>query len=194
MRSAMRISVMTLGLLLMLILTVQASGPCPDDPEMFKDCDPDAPPFYVVMNRSFESLDRAGTGCQPIILEHPECADCCGDDEACTLAEADLEENVCPLLASKMDWADDGQTEIVYQMCCDCVEGQEGSWKYRVRLLYPDGSCPIDPDNPGCYQGTPPGTGIDQPAPIIIGSLSLIGMALLLAGLVVRRRSQQFAA
>ncbi len=194
MRSTLRISALVLVLVLLLIpLTVQASGPCPDDPEMSKDCIPEAPPFYVIINRSLEDLNRAGTGCQPIILEHSDCTDCCGQDDACLLAEADVEQNVCPALAVEVDWQDNGQTEIVYQMCCDCLESEEGNWKYRVRLLHQDGTCPIDPDNPGCYEGLPPGTGIDLPTPIIIGGLFLIGAALLAAGLVVRRRSLQVA-
>jgi hypothetical protein len=193
MRSIARFSVLILVLLLLAPLAAQAEGPCPDDPEAFKDCNPEAPPFYVVINRSFEDLNRAGTGCQPIILEHPECEDCCGEDEACATAEADLEENICPLLAAEVEWMDDGQTEVVYQMCCDCSQSSEGTWKYRVRILSSDGTCPIDPDNPGCYEGLPPGTGIDLPAPVIVAGLAIIGAVLLAGGVMVRRRNPQVA-
>ncbi len=194
MRSTLRISALVLVFLLQLMpLTVLASGPRPDGPEMSKDCIPEAPPFYVIINRSFEDLNRAGTGCQPIILEHTDCTDCCGEDDACLIAETDIEQNVCPALAAEVDWVDGGQTEIVYQMCCDCLESEEDSWKYRVRLLHQDGTCPIDPDNPGCYEGRPPGTGIDLPTPIIIGGFFLIGAVLLATGLVVRHRSLQVA-
>jgi hypothetical protein len=194
MRSTLRISALVLLLFLLLVpLAVQASGPCPDDPEAFKDCNPEAPPFYVVINRSFQDLDRAGTGCQPIILENPDCEDCCGEDEDCMLAEADLEQNVCPMLAEEVDWMDQGQTEVVYQMCCDCSESDEGAWTYRLRLLQEDGTCPIDPDNPGCYEGLPPGTGIDLPAPVIVAGLALIGAVLVAGGLVMHRRSLQSA-
>jgi hypothetical protein len=55
--------------------------------------------------------------------------------------------------------------------------------------LSEDGTCPIDPDNPGCYDGLPPGTGIDLPAPVIIAGLALIGAALLAGGAWMRRRS-----
>ena len=194
MRSTVRISTLVLVLFLLLIpLAAQADGPCPDDPEASKDCNPEAPPFYVVINRSFEDLDRAGTGCQPIILENPDCTDCCGEDEDCAAAEAELEQIVCPMLAEEVEWMDAGQTEVVYQMCCDCSQSDDGEWAYRVRLLHADGTCPIDPDNPGCYEGLPPGTGIDLPAPVIIAGLALMGAALLAGGVVMRRRSLQAA-
>ena len=190
MRLTFRSAAIALVLLLLLApLTTQASGPCPDDPELSKDCYPDTPPFYVVINRSFEDLHRTGSGCQPIILNHPNCEDCCGEDKACFDAEADLETRVCPMLAAEVEWENAGQTEIVYQMCCDCSTSAEGIWKYRVRLLHEDGTCPIDPDNPGCYEGLPPGTGIELPAPLIIGGLAAIGMVLLGGGLLVRRRT-----
>ena len=74
MRLTFRSAAIALVLLLLLApLTTQASGPCPDDPELSKDCYPDTPPFYVVINRSVEDLDRTGSGCQPIILNHPNC-------------------------------------------------------------------------------------------------------------------------
>jgi hypothetical protein len=192
MRSTVRISALVLLLFLLLVpLAVQADGegPCPDDHEAFKDCNPEAPPFYVVINRTFEDLDRAGTGCQPIILENPDCEACCDADQACADAEADLEQNVCPLLVAQVDWVDPAQTEVVYQMCCDCTQSEDGNWWYRVRLLHQDGTCPIDPDNQGCYEGLPPGTGIDLPAPVIIAGLALMGGALLAGGIVMRRRS-----
>jgi hypothetical protein len=166
-----------------------AGANCPDDPELSKDCYPTAPPFYVVMNRQFEDLTRAGTGCQPIILNHPDCEDCCNlQDPACQAAEDDLQTRACPVLASRVDWSNSTGTEIVYQMCCGSSAACEGKWFYRIRLLQEDGTCPIDPDNSGCYDCLPPGTGIDLPAPFIIGGLAAIGAALLAAGVVVRRR------
>jgi len=165
---------------------------CPDDPDI--PCVSETPPFYVVINRDFEDLTRTGSGCQPIILNHPDVEDCCGESEALLEAEADVEQNVCPLLADRVAWEELGDTPtvIVYQMCCDC-SADTSEWRYKVRLLQPDGTCPIDPANSGCYEDLPPGTGIDLPAPLIIGGLALIGAGLLAAGMMVRRRSVRLA-
>jgi hypothetical protein len=167
---------------------------CPDDPELSKDCDPSAPPFYVVVNRQFEDLTRAGTGCQPIILKHPGCEDCCNSqDPACLAAEKDLQTRVCPVLASRVDWSKSTGTEVVYQMCCGSSDACDGKWFFRIRLLQKDGTCPIDPDNSSCYDCLPPGTGIDLPAPFIVGGLAAIGVALLAAAWAVRRRAPKTA-
>jgi hypothetical protein len=186
MRSTLRITALILVLLTLLVpLVVRASdGPCPDDPNI--ECLTEAPPFYVVTNRTFEDLDRAGTGCQPIILKNPDLV-CCKE------SPPELESTVCPMLASKVAWAGVAQTEVVYEMCCDCSTDAKGIWTYRVRLLREDGSCDIDPENEGCYDGLPPGTGIDLPAPIIVGGLALIGAGLLAAGLLVRRQTLRTA-
>ena len=162
---------------------------CPDDPELSKNCNPTAPPFYVVVNRQFEDLGRAGTGCQPIILKNPDCNDCCNlQDPACQTAEKDLQTRVCPVLASRVNWSKSTGTEVVYQMCCGSSVACDGKWLFRIRLLQPDGTCPIDPDNSGCYNCLPPGTGVDLPAPLVIGGLAAVGLALLAAAMVVRRR------
>ncbi len=167
---------------------------CPDDPELSKDCNPSAPPFYVVVNRQFEDLSRAGTGCQPIILKHPDCEDCCNlQDPACLAAEEDLQTRVCPVLASRVDWSKSTGTEVVYQMCCGSSDVCDGKWFFRIRLLQKDGTCPIDPNNSGCYDCLPPGTGIDLPAPFIIGGLAAIGVVLLAAAWVLRRRAPKIA-
>jgi len=167
---------------------------CPDDPELSKECVPSAPPFYVVVNREFEDLTRPGTGCQPIILKHPDCKDCCNSqDAACLDAQKDLETRVCPLLASRVDWSQSTGTEIVYEMCCGSPEDCKGKWYYHVRLLKRDGTCPIDPENEACFECLPPGTGIDLPAPLIVAGLAVIGIVLLAAALLVRRRSRKAA-
>jgi hypothetical protein len=186
MRSTLRVAALVLVLLTLLVpLVVRASdGPCPDDPSI--ECLTEAPPFYVVTNRTFEDLDRAGTGCQPIILKNPDLV-CCEE------SPPELESTVCPNLASEVAWADDDDTEIVYEMCCDCSTDTEGVWTYRVRLLHEDGTCPIDDENPDCYPGLPPGTGIDLPAPLIVGGLALIGAGLLAAGVLVRRQTVRAA-
>jgi hypothetical protein len=74
-------------------------------------------------------------------------------------------------------------------MCCACEVDPEGEWLFRIRLLDDAGDCPIDPDNPDWIEGLPPGTGIDLPAPLIVGGLAVLGAGLLAAGVVVRRRT-----
>ena len=189
MRSTVKLTALMFMLIALLVpLTSYASGgKCPDDPELSKTCDQEAPPFYVVINRDFEALDRPATGCQPIILDFPECTDCCGEDEDCLEAETYLQTEVCPDLAAEVDWTVT-DSEILYQLCCDCGT-EDGTWMYRVRLLREDGTCDIDPDNDGCYEGLPPGTGIDLPAPLVAGGLAVLGAVMLGVGLVVRRRS-----
>lgn len=163
---------------------------CPDDPELSKDCETKAPPFYVVANRDFENLDAPGTGCQPIILNHPECTDCCNlQDEACAAADADVQDNVCPMLAEKVAWDSLGSVTI-YQMCCGESKqcGGDG-WAYRVRALQPDGTCPLVDET--CYSCLPPGTGVKLPAPLIAGGLAVLAAGFLAVGLVVRRRAER---
>ena len=196
MRPTLRILVLILVLMALLMpLAAQADGgKCPDDPELMKDCDDAPPPFYVVLNRDFEAIDnRTGSGCQPIILDNPGCTYCCDEegDIACLDAEVYLEDEVCPKLADRVDWAAEGDNVILYEMCCDCVTDPDGVWTHRVRLLRADGTCDIDPDNDGCYEMLPPGTGIDLPAPVIIGGLALMGLGLLATGVLVRRKSVQ---
>lgn len=188
MRTTLRLTALFLVLIALLVPLVAygSDGPCPDDPELSKECNPTAPPFYVVTNRSFEDLTRAGTGCQPIILNNPEL-------ECCEESPPELEAEVCPLLADKVTWVSEGQTEIVYEMCCDCSTNPDGEWRFRIRLLRQDGTCRIDPDNEGCFEGLPPGTGIDLPTPVIVGGLAVIGAGLLAAGVLVRRRTLKTA-
>jgi hypothetical protein len=194
MRSTLRIAglLLLLSALLLPLVGHAQTVKCPDDPNI--PCVSETPPFYVVINRSFEDLTRTGSGCQPIILNHPDIVDCCGESAALAAANFDVETNVCPLLADRVTWPVNGDTPtvIVYQMCCDCSTTTD-EWRYRVRLLQPDGTCPIDPQNPGCYEGLPPGTGIDLPAPLIVGGLALLGVALVTTGMVVRRRSVRLA-
>ena len=194
MRPTLRILALILVLMALLVpLAVQAgSGGCPDDPEKMKDCDAVPPPFYVVINRDFEDLDRTGSGCQPIILKNPDCTDCCGEDDDCLPAQAQLEDEVCPMLADRMDWTDVDEV-ILYEMCCDCATDEDGEWRFHVRNLRPDGTCDYEMGNEGCYEMLPPGTGIDLPTPVIIGGLSIMGLGLLAAGFLVRRRTVQAA-
>jgi hypothetical protein len=188
MRSTLRITAFILVLLALLapLATYASNGPCPDDPVLSKECVAVAPPYYVVTNRSVEHLypERPGTGCQPIILKHPDCLNCCQGAE-CMPPAIDVQSEVCQYLPKPPA----GQTHIVYEMCCDCTVNPSGEWWFRVRLLQDDGTCPIDGDNEGCYKGLPPGTGVDLPAPIIIGGLVVTGAGLLAAGVLVRRRA-----
>jgi len=164
---------------------VPPDGACPDDPVASQNCDPTAPPFYVVINRSVEILDeRPGTGCQPWILNHPEITDCMA--EADTI---DIEAEVCTPMLYKRITNEDGSDPILYEMCCDCATTAEGTWMFRVRNWAADGTCPLDPDNAQWIEGLPPGTGIDLPAPVIVGGLALLGAALLGTGMVLRRRT-----
>jgi hypothetical protein len=166
---------------------------CPDNPELSKTCATAAPPFYVVTNRTFEDLSRPGTGCQPVILNHPDCKDCCNlENAACNAVDTDMMTRVCPLLAKRVDWSQSQGTETVYQMCCGESPQCEGNkWAYRIRALLPDGTCPIRDET--CYSCLPPGTGIDLPAPVIVGGLGILGAVLLGAGLVLRRRTKKAA-
>ena len=190
----MRLTFRTMALVLVLLALLvpltsfAADGPCPDDPELSAECVNVAPPYYAVINRSVEYLypDRPGTGCQPIILNHPDCTDCVSGE----CATIDFETEVCATLPPPTDPT--VQT-IVYEMCCNCATDPDGYWWFRIRLLQPDGTCPIDPDNPDWIEGLPPGTGIDLPMPVIVGGLALVGAGLLAAGVLVRRRSTQTA-
>lgn len=191
MRSVLRIAALSLVLLALLVpmAAYGSDGPCPDDPVLSASCNQTAPPYYVVINRDVEYLypDRPGTGCQPIILSHPECQDC-GAAE-CAAAEGDVDAVVCPSLPPPPT----GEVHVVYEMCCACAVNPAGDWVFRIRLLDDTGACPVDPNNPNWIQGLPPGTGIDLPMPVIVGGLALLGAGLLAAGVVVRRRTVQAA-
>jgi hypothetical protein len=184
MRSIFR-TVMWILVLLVPLVAYASGGPCPDDVELSKSCDNDPPPFYVVINRSVEALDRPGTGCQPIILQHPDCKDCTGSD----CAAIDVEAEVCkPLLAGKVPPAE--SPWVLYEMCCACAADPAGTWLFHVRLLDPDGNCPISSDNPDWIEGLPPSTGVNLPAPVIVGGLAATGLALLAVGVALRRRTR----
>jgi len=198
MRSILRIAALVLMLLALLLpLVAYASGgPCPDDPVASKNCDNEAPPYYVVLNRSEEHLtDRPGTGCQPWILKHPECKDCtgkeCEPEPPMSAGSPDIEAEVCkPMLSMRK--TDNGKDPILYELCCNCTTA-EGAWLFRVREWHSDGTCPVIQPDDGWMKGLPPGTGIDLPAPVIVGGLALIGAGLVAAGLLVRRRALRTA-
>ena len=184
MRSILKVAVLLLALLALLIpLVAYAGGPCPDDPELSKECSSEAPPYFVVINRSAEYLypDRPGTGCQPIILEHPDCKDCTQPE--CDAPDVDIEAEVCKDLPATAG-------DTLFVMCCACATDPGGEWMYRTYELDGVGGCTMVDD---WADGLPPGTGIDLPAPVIAGGLALLGAALLAAGLFVRRRSLSIA-
>jgi hypothetical protein len=135
MRSIPRITGLILLLLALLLpLTGYASGgPCPDDPVASQNCAQQAPPYYVVVNRSFERLGpEYGTGCQPWILEHPDCTDCTGGGDACLASAIDVEQIIC---GYEMPNAGAMAGDVLYEMCCNCVSDPSGTWVYRERML-----------------------------------------------------------
>jgi hypothetical protein len=191
MRSVLRVALLLFILLVLLapLTTYASGGPCPDDPVGSKNCAYQAPPFYVVINRDFSRLGPDyGTGCQPWILENPDCDDC--DDvnnAACTQAAADVEQIIC---ADQMPIAGGMEGDTLFEMCCNCTSGANGTWMYRTRTLHYNPQiqaweCP----NPGPWQpGLPPRTGIDLPMPLVVGGLAVAGVALAGTGLALRRR------
>jgi hypothetical protein len=194
MRSIVKVVALVVMLLALLVpLSAYASGgKCPDDPVASKNCNPDTPPYYVVINRDFEDLTRDGSGCQPFILNHPECEDCCTDNgwtADCLAAHDQVVDLVCPLAAEHTDWdtwPDD--SVVLYVMCCDCNASADGEWRFTLYDVYEDGTCEPNPDNI-CILGLPPRTGIDLPAPVIAGGLAVLGAAMLGVGMIVRRRT-----
>ena len=183
MRSILRISALILVLLALAVpLAAYAQVPCPDDPTV--ECYPEAPPYYVVINRGEVHLtDRPGTGCQPFILEHPLCTDCRTDPD-CTVIDVNAE--VCEAVMAVRDLPEGD----LYEMCCDCAADPTGDWLYRIWWFDGD-TCTLESE--GWLEGLPPGTGIDLPVPVIIAGAVVLGGGLLAAGLLMRRRSLQTA-
>jgi hypothetical protein len=193
MRSILRIAGLILLLLALLLpFTSYANGgPCPDDLVASQNCAQDSPPYYVVVNRDFERLGpEYGTGCQPWILDNPDCEDCTGLTDECLAAAVDVEQIIC---GYEMPNAGATDGDVLYEMCCDCATDVTGAWVWRTRTLQqnPDTGdsweCPVEEAGPW-NAGLPPRTGIDLPAPLIVGGLGTIGVALLLVGVVLRRR------
>ena len=97
----------------------------------------------------------------------------------------------CVYCLKRETWGQVTGDVLVYQMCCASPAQCEGKWQYYIRELQPNGTCPIDsPPNDRCFDCLPPGTGIDLPAPVIVGGLASLGIGLLAAGLILRRRFQ----
>lgn len=170
--------VVLLVALLVPLVSYAGKGPCPDDPVASKNCATEAPPYYVVINRSAEHLypERPGTGCQPIVLKHPECTDCTTPE----CDAIDIQAEVCKDLPAAAG-------DTLYVMCCNCPSADpEGAWKYRTYELDGAGACKMVED---WTDGLPPRTGIDLPAPVIVGGLAALGAGLLAAGMVLRRRT-----
>jgi hypothetical protein len=180
MRSTLRIAIPVVVMVALLLpLTAFASGgPCPDDPVGSKNCYDQTPPWFVVINRSVEEFDRPGTGCQPIILKHPEYKDCTAAEQI------DIEAEVCQYLPAAAG-------DTLYTLCCDHDTNPGGCWSYRTYTLDGAGGCTLD--GAAWLAGLPPGTGIDLPAPVIIGGLVLLAAILVMAGVMVRRRALQAA-
>jgi hypothetical protein len=198
MRSTLRIVAAVVVLVVLLVpLTTFASGkpwhkspgPCPDDPVASKNCAPDAPPYYVVVNRTFERLGpKYGTGCVPWILENPDCKDCTSNEPACQAAAIDVEQIIC---GYEMPNAGAQAGDVLYEMCCDCANNYKGDWVYRERILqYNQATGAWEcPDPSDWMPGLPPRTGIDLPTPIVVGGLARLGVVMVGAGFAVRRRT-----
>jgi hypothetical protein len=200
MRYTVRLTALVLVLLVLLVpvATSAKGGPCPDDPVGSRNCARKAPPYYVVSNRSFERLGpEYGTGCRPWILENPDCTDCEDDSDECHAAAVDVEQIIC---GGEMPKAGAEEGDILFEMCCNCAGNSNGQWMWRERVLqYREVSdnngegvweCP----DPGPWErGLPPNTGIDLPAPIMIGGLAVIGASLLAVGVFIRRRTPSAA-
>jgi hypothetical protein len=204
MRFTLRIMSLTLVLLALLVpLAAHAScgpcphgscAPCPDDPVLSQTCDPTKPDFYVVANRAFDRLGpQYGTGCQPWILKNPDCKGWASTNAECTAAQADVTSRICgPMGELQGDPASlptsPNDTATLYEMYCD-----DGNWIYYERALTANcaaGTCYWDCGRPtGPHDYLPPRTGIDLPAPVIVGGLAAIGVGLLTAGVLVRRRT-----
>lgn len=180
MRFPLRISVLVLVLLVLSlpVAAFAADGPCPDDPVAFENCYDETPPYFVVINRSVEEFDRPATGCQPIILAHPECEDCTAAE-----CDIDIQTEVCQYLPAAAG-------DLLYALCCNCAVDPDGEWMYRIYELDGLGGCALEQD---WTEGLPPGTGIDLPAPFVVGGLAVFGIALLAVGLVIRRKSFRFS-
>lgn len=192
MRSTRRVLalILVLGVLLAPLTTYASGGPCPDDPEGSANCAAEAPPYYVVINRGFERLGaQYGTGCQPWILENPDCDDCDeAGNPACAKAAADVEMIIC---GDQMPLAGAQEGDTLYEMCCNCGSSSAGTWVYRTRTLHYNGDIKAweCPQYSEWQEGLPPDTGIALPAPLIVGGLLLIGAGFLGLGVVLRRRT-----
>ncbi len=191
MRSILRITLLMFVLLALLapVASYASGGPCPDDPEASKTCAQTAPPFYVVVNRDFDRLGpKYGTGCQPWILNNPDCKDCDSGSDACVAAAIDVEQIIC---GREMPNAGAQEGDTLFEMCCDCAGDPKGTWMYRTRILQFNEEieaweCPQFSE---WEKGLPPDTGINLPAPLVVGGLAIVGVGLVGTGLVVRRRT-----
>lgn len=183
MRSILKSTSLVLVLLALVVplAAYAADGPCPDDPVASQDCYTEYPPYFVVVNRDEEHLaDRSGTGCQPFILNHPDCEDCTDPaDPACSAIDVDAE--VCQAVMAPRGYP----AGDLYELCCDCAENPDGDWVYRLRRFDGTFCSPVGEWN----EGLPPGTGIELPTPIIVGGLAVIGAGLLAVGILLRRRT-----
>jgi hypothetical protein len=84
--------------------------------------------------------------------------------------------------------AQEGDTLI--EMCCNCEGNTDGTWMWRERTLQLRDTDVWECPDPGEWQeGLPPGTGIDLPAPVVVGGLAIFGAVLLGAGTFLRRRT-----
>ena len=92
-------------------------------------------------------------------------------------------------------WAcsDDTQlNSVIDDQICDIYNGGylyqifPSSYSYHEITWYSASDCRIT--STANYAGYPPGTGVDLPAPYIIGAVAVVGAGLLAVGLVIRRK------
>jgi hypothetical protein len=89
---------------------------------------------------------------EPIWLQHPECTDLSSGE----CRRIDFEAEACSHLPPPEDPT---VSQVVYEVFFP-APSEFGLYKaFRVRLLQPDGTCPIDPDNYDWIEGDIPGTG-----------------------------------
>lgn len=91
--------------------------------------------------------------------------------KATTLGELDA---ACKAFANDLG---SDETATVYWYDVD----NNGYCRFKLKK---DGSCIPD----GCFAGEPPGTGVDVPPPLIVGGLIALGIVLLSAAWLLRRR------
>ena len=92
-------------------------------------------------------------------------------------------------------WAcsDDTQLDsVINDMICDTYFGGSlyqifpDSYRYHVITWYSAVDCRVT--STADYAGGPPYTGVNLPTPYIVGAVTLVGVGLLAAGIVIRRK------
>lgn len=95
-------------------------------------------------------------------------------------------------------WACADQTQldyIIYDVICNQYSGgvlfrilATSYIYYQIEWLVVDGQSVCTITNSAEFPGYPPDTGVELPAPVIIGGIAALGGALILAGMYIRRK------